>query len=355
MTASYTIKFTATDDATQSSLLQKQAFSITDGEAETSHTSLKLLGKGYDGFGDTMWSNMVHMLENFCSKNAPLNPTTGQLWYDSANHALKLCEESNNAHTWVEIQKAGGGSGSSSTSYFVSDNNGLTISGYNINFAQNLKVGGTLEILGDTKVVKLTASGSLISSAKTNNTDYYNNITDSGDAKFNPYFITKAYADENYFGGVNLNNSNEFDTSSKFDTVILPAKVVHTGIQIGKSVPLPIPSGTNIIDISEDAFREGTIFNVTGFAGASGANPTIKLPSAIDYNNCTITVTIQYASSATNARSKTLDVDIHGTANNLILWEGGTKPTTSAAGIDVFQFMSLNEHWYGIVIGKGFA
>lgn len=352
MTASYTIKFTATDDATQSSLLQKQAFSITDGEVDSSHTSLKLLGKGYNGFGDTMWSNMVHMLENFCSKDAPLHPTTGQLWYDSDNKKLKLCEESNNAHSWTEL---GGGSGASSTNYFTTGNDGLTISGYDVNFAQKLKVAGLTEVLGDTKVVKLTASGALISSAKTNNTDYYNNITDSGDAKFNPYFITKAYADENYFGGVNLNNSNEFDTSSKFDTVILPAKVVHTGIQVAKSVPVPSPSGTNIIDISQDTFREGTTFNVTGFAGAAGTNPTIKLPSPIDYNDCTIIVSVQYAASATNARSKTLDVTILGTANTTILWAGGTKPTTSAAGIDVFKFTSLNEHWYGTVIGLGFA
>lgn len=350
MTASYTIKFTATDDATQSSLLQKQAFSITDNTIDTTTTSLKLLGKGSSPFGDTLWSNMVHMLENFCSKNEPLHPTTGQLWYDSGLKKLKLCEESNNAHIWTDL---GGGSGTTSTNYFTTSNSGLVLSGYDVNIAQNLKVGGAVEVLGDTKVVKMTASGSLLSSAKTNN-EFMNNIT-SDDAKFKPYFITKAYADEHYFGGVNFNNTNEFDTSSTFSTVILPAKVVHTGIQIAKSVALPIASGTNIIDISEDSFREGTVFNATGFTGATGVNPTIKLPSAIDYNNCTITVSIQYAASAAEARSKTLEVNISGTANNTILWEGGTKPTTSAAGIDVFQFMSLNEFWFGVVIGKGFA
>lgn len=351
MTASYTIKFTATDDATQSSLLQKAAISITDNTTDTSSTSLTLLGKGSSPFGNVIWSNMVHMLENFCSKNEPLHPTTGQLWYDSANKKLKLCEESSSAHVWTDL---GGGGGSTSTNYFTSGNNGLTLSGYDVNFAQNLKVGAAVEVLGDTKVVKLTSSGSLISSAKTNN-EFMNNITSSDDAKFKPYFITKAYADEHYFGGINFNNSNEFDTSSTFSSVILPAKVIHTGIQIGKSVAIPNASGTNIIDISEDTFREGTIFNVTGFAGSIAGNPTIKLPSAIDYNNCTIIVTIQYAASAAAARSKTLEVDIHGTANNTILWEGGTKPTTSAAGIDIFKFMSLNEFWFGVTVGKGFA
>lgn len=347
MTTSYTIKFTATDDASQSAL-NKPTISITDGTTDTTSTDLKLLGKGSSPFGDTIWSNMVHLLENFCSKNEPLHPTIGQLWYDSANNKLKV---RNTLAAWVEV---GTGSGSS-TNYFTTSNNGLVLSGYDVNLSQNLKVGVDAEVLGDTKVVKLTSSGSLISSAETNH-EFMNNITSSTDAKFKPYFITKAYADEHYFGGINNNNSNEFDTSSTFDTVILPAKVVHTGYQVSKSVSLPSPASTNIIDITQDVAKEGSIFNVTGFAGSSGANPTIKLPSPVDYNNCTITVTIQYAATATNARNKTLDVTIMGPGTNTtILWEGGTKPTTSTAGIDIFQFICLNEMWFGTVIGKGFA
>jgi len=63
---------------------------IQDGTVNNSTTSLTLIGKNYAGYGNFLNENFVYLLENFSDSTAPVNPITGQLWYDNFNQLLKL-------------------------------------------------------------------------------------------------------------------------------------------------------------------------------------------------------------------------------------------------------------------------
>ena len=56
---------------------------IADGTINTTSTSLGLPGRNYAGYGQTLDTNQVHMLENFADGTPPANPLRGQLWYNT--------------------------------------------------------------------------------------------------------------------------------------------------------------------------------------------------------------------------------------------------------------------------------
>ena len=56
---------------------------IADGTINTTSTTLGLPGRNYAGYGQSLDTNFVHMLENFADGNVPANPIRGQLWYDT--------------------------------------------------------------------------------------------------------------------------------------------------------------------------------------------------------------------------------------------------------------------------------
>lgn len=62
---------------------------VNDGTVDTT-TSLALIGKNTSRFGEYLNENMVHLLENFASGTGPVNPTEGQLWYDTSESYLKI-------------------------------------------------------------------------------------------------------------------------------------------------------------------------------------------------------------------------------------------------------------------------
>ena len=87
----YTINFT---DSTKGSFTILDNSKDGPGESQT-NTSLTLLGKGSEDYGDELWSNMVKLLENFCSDgdNGPEKPTEGQLWFSTKSNTLKVYKE----------------------------------------------------------------------------------------------------------------------------------------------------------------------------------------------------------------------------------------------------------------------
>jgi hypothetical protein len=63
---------------------------VDDGSIDIDATDLSLLGKNYSGYGQAVNQNFVKLLENFANTTAPLNPTTGQIWYDTATKKVKF-------------------------------------------------------------------------------------------------------------------------------------------------------------------------------------------------------------------------------------------------------------------------
>lgn len=74
---------------------------LYDGTTDTS-TSLVLIGKNYTRFGESLNENQLRLLENFANTSPPVNPTEGQLWYNTAESRLMLYDEQ-----WWTIMHAG--------------------------------------------------------------------------------------------------------------------------------------------------------------------------------------------------------------------------------------------------------
>lgn len=63
---------------------------LVDGRLDTTSADISLIGKNYQGFGESINENFIKMLENFSNTTAPSKPIKGQLWYDTASGRLKI-------------------------------------------------------------------------------------------------------------------------------------------------------------------------------------------------------------------------------------------------------------------------
>jgi Chaperone of endosialidase len=83
---------------------------IPDGTINTTKTTLGLPGRNYAGYGQTLDTNFVHIIENFASNVPPANPLQGQLWYNTNANLLYVCPQdgTTNANSWVVLATAGG-------------------------------------------------------------------------------------------------------------------------------------------------------------------------------------------------------------------------------------------------------
>ena len=55
-------------------------------------TSLTLTGKGTPNYGEIQQENFVRLLENFASDTPPPYPTYGQIWFNTTDHSMYLCD-----------------------------------------------------------------------------------------------------------------------------------------------------------------------------------------------------------------------------------------------------------------------
>lgn len=63
---------------------------VADGQLDTFSTSVSLIGKNYNGFGEPLNENFIKLLENFADTARPNNPIRGQLWYDTSELKIKV-------------------------------------------------------------------------------------------------------------------------------------------------------------------------------------------------------------------------------------------------------------------------
>lgn len=62
---------------------------VADGTINTD-SSIILIGKNYAGYGDALNENTIQRLENGANTTAPLNPLTGELWYNKTDNTLEV-------------------------------------------------------------------------------------------------------------------------------------------------------------------------------------------------------------------------------------------------------------------------
>ena len=62
---------------------------VVDGTLNTA-TTLQLIGRNYEGYGEAFNENLVKLLENSSNATAPTAPLKGELWYDASSNNLKV-------------------------------------------------------------------------------------------------------------------------------------------------------------------------------------------------------------------------------------------------------------------------
>ena len=84
---------------------------IADGTINTTSTSLGLPGRNYAGYGQTLDTNFVHMMESFADTTPPSNPLRGQLWYNTNANTLYVCpaDGTSNANAWLALTSTAAG------------------------------------------------------------------------------------------------------------------------------------------------------------------------------------------------------------------------------------------------------
>jgi hypothetical protein len=82
---------------------KKKNITISPNSVDASSTSLVLYGPGASNYAEDLWSNMLHLMEHFCSPIKPLSPTEGQLWYNPVDKTLKIYSTSNTDYAWYDL------------------------------------------------------------------------------------------------------------------------------------------------------------------------------------------------------------------------------------------------------------
>lgn len=73
---------------------------VPDGTINNTATSLALVGRGVNGYGESENENYVFLLENFASPTPPQNAIAGQLWFNSSTNEISVYS---NANTWQAV------------------------------------------------------------------------------------------------------------------------------------------------------------------------------------------------------------------------------------------------------------
>lgn len=63
---------------------------VQDRTLDITTTSIKLPGRDYRPYGETIVENLVYMLQNFAQGVPPANPINGQLWFDTSVKQIKV-------------------------------------------------------------------------------------------------------------------------------------------------------------------------------------------------------------------------------------------------------------------------
>jgi hypothetical protein len=65
-------------------------FQLADGLVDTSHASIKFIGKNVSNYGEIQNDNLLWMVEHFAKDTPPSNYLDGQLWFDATNGVARL-------------------------------------------------------------------------------------------------------------------------------------------------------------------------------------------------------------------------------------------------------------------------
>ncbi len=82
---------------------------VADGTIDTTASSITLLGKGFNNYGEIAAEDWIHMMEHFATGDpgGPPNAIRGQLWFDTAEGKIKVnISNIANSPDWISIGAA---------------------------------------------------------------------------------------------------------------------------------------------------------------------------------------------------------------------------------------------------------
>jgi len=92
-----------------------KTISISENAIDKDTTSIALVGHGQPNYGQPQNENFIHMLENFSSDEEPNNPLKGQLWFkqntETNTYDLMICKKPNDdtPAEWDRLMKSSDG------------------------------------------------------------------------------------------------------------------------------------------------------------------------------------------------------------------------------------------------------
>jgi len=139
---------------------------IQDGTINTTSTSLGLPGRNYAGYGQSLDTNFVRMLENFANDTPPSNPLKGQLWFNTITNTLNICPADGTtvAGNWITLTSATSAGATSLGNVTIT---GDIVTSNNANVT-NLLTAGTITVGSVTVSTGLSTNIATITTANAN-------------------------------------------------------------------------------------------------------------------------------------------------------------------------------------------
>lgn len=63
---------------------------VADSTLDSTSSTLRFPGRGYQNYGEPVMENFVWMLQNFAGINVPTQPLSGQCWFDTSTNTMKV-------------------------------------------------------------------------------------------------------------------------------------------------------------------------------------------------------------------------------------------------------------------------
>lgn len=100
---------------------------VEDGTVDTISSSIALVGKGTQNYGEYIAENQIVMLENFSNETSPPYPLEGQLWYDSSVSFIKVFDGSTWTSPVTDAYYTSDADSSGTGAITITNNSGITV------------------------------------------------------------------------------------------------------------------------------------------------------------------------------------------------------------------------------------
>lgn len=223
------------------------AIVVLDGVKDNYSTSLTLLGRLAENYGEVQNENFVRLLENFAFSESPIHPTTGQLWYDTVNDVIKVYDQDTDSWKIVGSKIIGN----------ISVSGNLLLGSESVTLADNLGVatlrnknsGGSIALYAnvagvDTNVLNINGTDGL--------------ITVVGNATTNLGVTTKIYVDSQigaFQNNLNAVNGNIAALQANLSLYALKNSPQLTGVPTAPTADI----GANTTQLATTAFVQAVI------------------------------------------------------------------------------------------------